>query len=241
MIETVNFISGSGTTNFAVLETEKSGGILDGLVKTVAIISSDPEAPAIERAKDAGFDKKKIFTVDPTKELASQLLPILDKYHPDFFVQLGWFPRTPDEVIKKYKGVNQHLGPGGKWMYGLRRIHTHMKFCEMIKEQRPIPIFSHLITPEKSNYDEGDVLYVRWEKLLKNESPEQAQARLAPIEHAVQIEALRRLALGDYKLQSSPIIARTAKEEEQLLKAKTEAKDKYPPNKKLLYLPASTE
>lgn len=240
MLKTVNFISGSGTTNLAVLQAEKPGGVLYGLAETLAIVSSDLQAPGIERAKETGFEEKNIFIVNPAEDLTPQLLKILDQYQPDYFHQLGWFPMTPIEVIKKYKGLNQHLGPGGKWMYGIRRIYAHMRFCEMIKEDRPIPIFCHLITPDKSGYDEGDVVYVKWEKLFKNESPEKALARLAPIEYQVQIEALRRLAEGSYKLQPSPEITKTEDEEKLLLQARMEARDKYPPDKHLLYLPGKS-
>ncbi|KKR25847.1 MAG: hypothetical protein UT58_C0032G0008, partial [Microgenomates group bacterium GW2011_GWC1_39_7b] len=132
MLKTVNLISGSGTTNEAILKVEQEGGILHGLVQTLAIISSDPEAPGIERAKKVGFPEKDIHVVVPGENFTERILEVLDKYNPDFFHQLGWFPFTPTEVIKKYKGLNQHLGPGGKWMYGVRRIFAHMKFCELV-------------------------------------------------------------------------------------------------------------
>lgn len=241
MLTTINLISGSGTTNEAILKAEKPGGTLHGLVQTLAIISSDPKAPGIDRAKKLGFDAEHIYVVDPKKDLALQLLQILDKYKPDFFHQLGWFPMTPLAVIKKYKGLNQHLGPGGRWMYGVRRIYAHQKFCEMVGEVRPIPVFCHLITLEKPGYDEGDVVCIKWEKLLDSETPEKAMVRLAPIEYEVQIEALRRLASPDlvWELEPSPKIAKTAKEEELLLQAKMEARDKYPKDKRLSYLPES--
>lgn len=237
MIKTVNFISGSGTTNLAILEAENLGGALHGLAETLAIVSSDPKAPGIDRAKKVGFNEKNIFIVDPTKDLTPQLLPVLDKYKPDYFHQLGWFPMTPIEVINQYTGLNQHLGPGGKWMYGIRRIYAHIRFCEMIGEDRPIPIFCHLITPQKPNYDEGDTVFVKWEKILENESAEEALARFAPIEHEVQIEALRLLVKGLCKLQTKPEITKTKEEEKLLMQAKIEARTKYPPDKHLLYLP----
>lgn len=237
MLKTVNLISGSGTTNEAILLAEKSGGVLDGLVKTLAIISSDPEAPGIERAKKAGFNEKDIYVVVPGENFGERLLEVLDKYKPDFFHQLGWFPFTPTGVIEKYNGLNQHLGPGGKWMYGVRRIYAHMKFCEMIGEKRPIPIFCHLVTIEKPNYDEGEVVAVKWVDLLPNELAEDVMARLAPVEYEVQIEALRRLSSGNCKLERNPVIAKNIKEEELLLQAKIAARDKYPADKHLTYLP----
>ena len=56
--------------------------------------------------------------------------------------------------------------------------------------------------------------------------------RVLPIEHEVQIEALRRLATEEtIKERPVPRIARNKKQEELLLQAKREARDKYPPDR----------
>ncbi len=215
MLRLVNLISGKGTTNLAVLEAESPGGKLYGLAETVAIISSNPLAP-----------KNNIWVVHPdTRRWKKDLLEILDKYRPDFFHQLGWMPLTPLEVLERYNGLNQHLGPGGKWMHGVRRIYTHMRFCELVGEQRPIPIFCQRVA---AKYDEGSVIYLRYENLLPNESPEEAAKRLLEIEHQVQIEALRRLATNSFEEQSVPRLTLNSREEEILLEVKTEALNKYP-------------
>jgi len=226
MLRIVNFISGSGSTNLAIIRAENPGGKLQGLVKTVATIFSDQESEGIERAKNIGFPAENIWVVQSNKEnLASQSLKILDKYKPDYFHQLGWMPLTPIEVIKHYRGLNQHLGPGGKWMYGVKRIYAHMRFCEIIGEKRPISVFCQRVAPK---YDEGNVIYLQYENILSGETPEIAGERLLNIEHQVQIEALRRLATNLYKEEPVPKIARNSEEEKILFKAKKEARDKYP-------------
>ena len=228
MLRIVNLISGNGSTNLAIIEAESFGGKLDGLLETVGMIFSNPESEGIEKVKNKGFSADDIWVVNQNKEnLASQLLKILDKYKPDYFHQLGWMSLTPPEVIERYKGLNQHLGPGGKWMYGARRIYAHMRFCKMIGENRLIPIFCQRVAPR---YDEGDVIYVQYEKILPDETPEEMAERLLKIEHHIQIEALRRLATNSYKVQPVPKIALNSEEEKILFKAKKEARDKYPPN-----------
>ena len=227
MLRIVNFISGNGSTNLAIIRAESPGGKLQGLVKTVAMIFSDPESEGIESAKNIGFPAENIWMVRPDKgNLADQLLKILDRYKPDYFHQLGWMPLTQIEVIGRYKGLNQHLGPGGKWMYGVKRIYAHMRFCEMIGEKRPIPVFCQKVAPK---YDEGEVIYVRYENILPDETPEEVAERLLSIEHQVQIEALRRLATKSYELQPTPKIALNPEEEKLLFEAKKEAYDKYLP------------
>lgn len=226
MLRVVNLISGNGSTNLAIIQAESPGGKLNGLVETVAMIFNDPESRGIEKVKNKGFPADNIWVVDPNKgSLAEQLLKILDRYKPDYFHQLGWMPLIPLEVIERYNGLNQHLGPGGKWMYGIRRIYAHMRFCEIIRENRPIPVFCQRVAPK---YDEGNVIYLQYENILPDETPEAAAERLLDVEHQVQIEALRRLAADSYKEQPVPKIARNSEEEKILLEAKKEARDKYP-------------
>jgi phosphoribosylglycinamide formyltransferase-1 len=227
MLKFINLISGSGSTNLAVLEAEKQGGKLCGLTKTVAIISSDPKAKGIESSKKAGFPGKNIFVVFPQKgDLAKQLLKLFNKHKPDYFHQLGWLPFTPSEVIKSYQGLNQHMGPGGKWMYGVRRIYAHIVFCQRLGEWRKIPIFCQLVAPE---YDKGNVIYVRYEEIKPDETPEEVAERLLVIEHQVQIEGRYRLAKGIFKEEPVPKIAKNPEEERILLEAMKQARNKYPP------------
>ncbi len=217
MLKFINLISGGGSTNLAVLLAERPGGKLYGLTKTIAIISSDSKAKGIERAKEAGFPEKDIHLVEPKKgNLAKQLLEIFKRYRPDYFHQLGWMSLTPLEVIKNYQGLNQHLGPGGKWMYGARRICAHMIFCQRIGELRPIPIFCQWVERE---YDKGNVIYLRYEELRANETPEGAAERLLVIEHQVQIEGRWLVARGTFKEEPVPKIAKNPEEEKILFDA----------------------
>ena len=226
MLRIINLVSGNGSTNLAIIQAESPGGKLHGLVKTVAMIFSNSKSKGIEKAKNAGFPADDICLLDQKKgNLADQLLKILDRYKPDYFHQLGWMPLTPLEIIERYNGLNQHLGPGGKWMYGVRRIYAHMRFCEMIGEKQPIPVFCQKVAPK---YDEGEMIYARYENILPGETPEEAAERLLNIEHQVQIEALYCLATNSCKLQSAPKIALNPEEEKFLFEAKKEARDKYP-------------
>ncbi|PIU78009.1 MAG: hypothetical protein COS72_03755 [Candidatus Moranbacteria bacterium CG06_land_8_20_14_3_00_43_56] len=161
MITTVNLISGGGSTNLAILEAQKPGGKLHGLVKTVAIISSNPMAGGIKKVIDAGFPQKNIYVIDSKRDnLGQQLLEIMDIYRPDYFHQLGWEPYTPDYVTERFQGLNQHLGPGGRFMYYERRIYAQLWFCKKIGEKRPIPVFCQYA---HKDYDDGDVVYVHYE------------------------------------------------------------------------------
>lgn len=226
MPTTVNLISGGGSTNLASLEAQKPGGILDGLVQTVAIICNNSKAAGIQRAIDFGFPKNNIHLVARAKgDLGEQIVEILEKYHPDFYHQLGWMPKMPDSVTKHFRGLNQHLGPGGDFMYGERRLYAHIRFCEMISEKRPVPIFCQFVA--NSVYDDGDVILARFEDIRDGETIEKAAKRFLLIEHEVQIEALYRLATGVAKSMPVPRVYETPEEKLLMDQARIEAHEFY--------------
>jgi len=225
MITTVNLISGGGSTNLAILQAQKPGGKLHGLVKTLAIICNSSKAAGILRAVEVGFLQENIHPVSRAMgDLGKQLLKILDIYKPDFFHQLGWMPLTPKVVVEHYKGLNQHLGPGGDHMYGERRTYAHLRFCNLVGEYRPIPVFCQYVHPD---YDQGDVIYVRFEEFSHSESVQKIAERLLPVEHEVQIEALRLLATGQAHPIPVPRVYQTPEEKLLMDQARLEAHEFY--------------
>ena len=110
-------------------------------------------------------------------------------------------------------------------MYGVRRIYAHMRFCKIIGENRPVPIFCQKVA---LRYDGGDLIYLQYENILSGETLEEAAERLLKIEHQVQVEALRRLATNSYEIQPVPKITLNPEEEKILFEVKKEARDKYP-------------
>jgi len=218
-------ISGSGTTNLAVLRAQKPGGKLDGLVKTVAIICNNSKAIGIQTAMHEGFSERDIRLVSRAKgDLDKQLLKILGEYEPDFFHQLGWMPKTPESVLERFRGLNQHLGPGGEYMYGERRLYAHIRFCEMIGEWRPVPIFCQYV---HYGYDQGKVIFMRYEDIKAGETITEIADRFLPIEHEVQIEALYRLATNTAQSAPVPLIYKTSEEKLLMDKARIEANEFY--------------
>lgn len=223
---TVNLISGGGSTNLAILEAQKPGGKLHGLVRTAAIICNNSKAAGIRKAKEiAGFPEENIHLIGRYKgDLGQQIADILDRYHPEFYHQLGWMPLMPDLVTDRFLGLNQHLGPGGQFMYGERRLYAHIRFCEMVGEKRPVPIFCQVVDPV---YDNGAAISVRFEDILDGETIEDAAKRFLPIEHEVQIEALLRLATFSENYIPVPRVYDTPEEKILMDQARIEAHEFY--------------
>jgi len=225
----VSLISGGASTCLRVIQEENPGGALWSVSETVAVIASTDDVSGIQNLKDIGYPADDIHVVNPKNGyFATKLLMFLDKYKPDFFHQLGWMPLTPDEIMDQYVGLNQHLGPGGKWMYGVRRVYAHMRFCQEVGRIIPISVFCQFVDPV---YDAGKVLSIRNIDLDFSKTPEQNAEMLLPIEHEVQIAGRMELFFdkSPSDAQLVPNIAKSLREEEILFAMKKEARDKYPP------------
>lgn len=224
----VNLISGGASTCLSVIKEELPGGILFGVTKTMAIIASSHDVSGIQNAKDVNFPEEHIYVVEKGPDFAGRILAVLDLYKPDFFHQLGWMPHMPEEVMDQYVGLNQHLGPGGKWMYGVRRVYAHMRFCQEVGRIMPIQVFCQFVDPV---YDAGKIVHARNIDLNFARTPEENAEMLLPIEHEVQIDGRRAMLYSSIHsgMVDKPMnIALNKEEEEILLAMKKEAKGKYP-------------
>lgn len=151
-------ISGSGTTAEAVIRAYQWGKLKN--VEPVLVISSNPNALGIEKAKKLGV---KTLVLDPKK---NDLLGILKKHKIEFVSQNGWLPLTPKEVVDHYQGkiINQHPGPldpgrsdfGGSQMYGARVVAARIAYEWLTGEKNPWTASTiHFVTEE---FDKGDII-----------------------------------------------------------------------------------
>lgn len=119
-------VSGGGTNLQALIDAEKNGGIKGG--KITCVISSNPDAYALERAKNNGIKTRVI----PRKEYSDSLsysreiLAALNEEKADLVVLAG-FMTILDQCVTKayaYKIINVHpaLIPSfcGEGFYGLK-------------------------------------------------------------------------------------------------------------------------
>ena len=119
-------VSGGGTNLQALIDAQKSGIIKSGEITLV--VSNNPGAFALERAKNAGIDAR----VVNKKECASQaefeekLISALEENKTDIIVLAGFMCILSENFTKKYADriINVHpsLIPSfcGKGFYGLR-------------------------------------------------------------------------------------------------------------------------
>ncbi len=119
-------VSGGGTNLQALIDAQKQGIITSGNIEVV--ISSNPSAYALERAKNAGIAS----AVASRKELGSReafesrIREILNEYEIDVIVLAGFMSILSEDFVKAYPkrilNVHPSLIPSfcGEGFYGLR-------------------------------------------------------------------------------------------------------------------------
>ena len=119
-------VSGGGTNLQAILDRIADGTISRGEV--VRVISNNPNAYALERAKKAGVETSVLSpkSFESREEFNDALLALLQEVNPDLIVLAGYLVAIPPQVIRAFPGriINMHpsLIPSfcGKGYYGLK-------------------------------------------------------------------------------------------------------------------------
>ena len=121
-------VSGGGTNLQKLIDAQQAGQILNGQLQVV--ISSRPDAYALERAKNAGIEgitlRRKDY--DSVEEYSQALIDALRERQVDLVVLAGFLTITGDNFVEAFRNriINVHpaLLPsfGGKGYYGL---HVH--------------------------------------------------------------------------------------------------------------------
>src|SRR5947207_526404 len=169
-MNTAFFISGGGTTAQAVIQSAQHGE-LKNLIHPVVLVSSNPNAGGIQKAKDLGVPIEIIQKENylDQQSFGNEILEILQKYQVDFISQNGWLPLTPKNIIEKFhkKIINQHPGSldpgrpdfGGKGMYGARVICARIIYAIVTHEEHPYTeATTHFVTEE---FDKGNIIRVK--------------------------------------------------------------------------------
>ena len=201
MLNIVVCVSGGGTNLQAIIDGVQSGTITNTNIR--AVISNNPGAYALERAKAHGMEGACISPKQfEDRESFNQAFPQkLDSYQPDLVVLAGFLVVLPEAMIRQYRNriINVHpsLIPSfcGKGYYGLK-VHESalargvkvtgatVHFVDEGTDTGPI-ILQHPVMVEA-----GDT-----PKILQQRVMEQAEWKILP--QAIDLIANGRVAVED--------------------------------------------
>jgi len=172
------FASGTGSTAQVLFD------------KASLVITNNPQAGIIERAKNVGVPVEIIEREGKSLEdFGGQLLLLLQDYEIEFISQNGWETLTPEAVVKAYEGriTNNHPAPldpgypdfGGKGMKGLVVHQAVLNFARSVERPFKTEIDIHLVTEE---FDKGELVALREVEIKEEDTPESLQSRVKEVE-----------------------------------------------------------
>lgn len=169
-------VSGGGTNLQALIDAEKAGNL--GCGKIVCVISSNPDAYALERAKNNGI-KTEVLVRKDYPDIAAYSIAMRDllvKIKADVIVYAGFMTILDENVCDTFENrmINVHpsLIPSfcGKGFYGL---HVHQAALE--KGVKVSGATVHFVTAE---CDAGPIILQKAVEVKETDTPETLQKRI---------------------------------------------------------------
>jgi phosphoribosylglycinamide formyltransferase-1 len=169
-------VSGGGTNLQALIDAQSRGEIVNGEIS--AVISSSPEAYALERAKKANIPGYVLARKDyPTpQEMTVALTKKLQALHIDLVVMAGFMTILTEELFQAYPNAILNIHPSlipsfcGKGCYGL---HVHEKALAYGVKLSGATV--HFVTEE---CDAGPIVLQKAVEVLPDDTPEKLQRRI---------------------------------------------------------------
>lgn len=176
MLRVLVCVSGGGTNLQAIIDAVENGTITN--TEVVGVLSNQPKAYALERAKAHGIPGVCVSRKDfGTKEaFQKKFLETIDGFEPDLIVLAGFLVVLPKELIEKYENriINIHpsLIPSfcGKGFYGLK-VHE-----EALK--RGVKVTGATVHFVDEGTDTGPILIQKAVEVQEGDTPEILQRRV---------------------------------------------------------------
>lgn len=157
-------------------------------IEVVLIVSNNPGAFVLQRAKKAGIS----YTVITARQWKDKALvsDVFEQYAVDAVVLAGYLLLLPAWFIEMYPGKIFNIHPallpsfGGKGMYGM---HVHKAVIGSGANKSGISI--HLVNEA---YDEGHIIFQKSLVVSPNDTPESLASRIQQLEHRYYPEVVEQ-------------------------------------------------
>ena len=188
-------VSGGGTNLQAILDAIDSGKITNAKVEVV--ISNNPGAYALERARDHGIEAVCISPKSFENRAAfnEAFLKKTDEYNLDLIVLAGFLVTIPEEMIRKYRNKIINIHPSlipsfcGVGFYGLKVHEAALA--------RGVKVTGATVHYVDEGVDSGPILLQKAVEVQPGDTPQVLQRRvMEQAEWVILPEAVNRIANG---------------------------------------------
>ena len=188
-------VSGGGTNLQAILDAIDSGKITNAKVEVV--ISNNPGAYALERARNHGIEAVCISPKSFENRAAfnEAFLKKTDEYDLDLIVLAGFLVTIPEEMIRKYRNKFINIHPSlipsfcGVGYYGLKVHEAALA--------RGVKVTGATVHYVDEGVDSGPILLQKAVEVQPGDTPQVLQRRvMEQAEWVILPEAVNRIANG---------------------------------------------
>lgn len=188
-------VSGGGTNLQAILDAIDSGKITNAKVEVV--ISNDPGAYALERARNHGIEAVCISPKNFENRAAfnEAFFEKTDEYNLDLIVLAGFLVTIPEEMIRKYRNKIINIHPSlipsfcGVGYYGLKVHEAALA--------RGVKVTGATVHYVDEGVDSGPILLQKAVEVQPGDTPQVLQRRvMEQAEWIILPEAVNKIANG---------------------------------------------
>ena len=188
-------VSGGGTNLQAILDAVEEGRITNAEIEVV--ISNNPGAYALERAKNHGIEAVCMSPKDyeTRDDFNRAFLEKVDEYHLDLIVLAGFLVKIPEAMVEKYEhriiNIHPSLIPSfcGVGYYGLKVHEAALA--------RGVKVTGATVHYVDGGMDTGPIILQKAVEVQENDTPELLQRRvMEQAEWVILPEAIDRIANG---------------------------------------------
>ena len=207
MLRTVVCVSGGGTNLQAILDAIDCGKITN--TQVIAVISNNPGAKALDRAKNHGIEGICMSPKDyPSREVFNEAFTrMMCDLKPDLVVLAGFLVKIPEQMVAAFSGriVNIHpsLIPSfcGVGYYGQK---VHEKALE-----RGVKVTGATVHFVNEGMDEGPIIAQKAVCVEQDDTPEILQRRvMEQAEWILLPQAIDDIANGRLEIVNGKVIRR---------------------------------
>ena len=193
MLKLVVLVSGGGTNLQAIIDSIREGRIMGAEI--CAVISNNPKAYALERAKQAGIEAVCISpkSFSDRQAFNRALLEQVQSYDPDLVVLAGCMVVIPEEMIRAFPNQIINIHPSlipsfcGTGYYGLR-VHEEAL-------RRGVKITGATVHFVDEGTDTGPIILQKAVEVHSGDTPETLQRRvMEEAEWQIMPEAIHLIA-----------------------------------------------
>lgn len=202
MMNIAVLVSGGGTNLQALIDAEKRGEIKNG--KITCVISSNPDAYALERAKNNGIETVVVPKKDypDRSEYTAAVTNALVEAKADLVVYAGFMIILDSQIVKAFPNKMMNVHPAlipsfcGKGFYGLR-VHEAV----LASGAKLTGATVHFVTED---CDAGPIIAQKAVPVLNGDTPETLQRRvMEECEWKILPEAVSLFCQGRIKINGN--------------------------------------